>query len=128
LDVILSLKPRYLEAIFSGTKKFEFRRRIFKRNDIEKVFIYSSNGVRAIVGYFKIEEILMGTPEYIWSICGAHGGISREEYFEYFRGSDTAYAIKIGELYRFSKPLNPHELIDGFIAPRSFRYIDYLSL
>jgi predicted transcriptional regulator len=53
MNVLLSLKPKYAEAILDGRKKYEFRRTIFKRKDISKIFIYSNNGVGQITGYFE---------------------------------------------------------------------------
>ena len=37
-DVLLSVKPEYVEKILEEKKKYEFRRSIFKRNDIEKIY------------------------------------------------------------------------------------------
>jgi len=47
-DVLLSVKPEYAEKILDGKKKYEFRRAIFKRNDIEKIYIYSSSPIRIV--------------------------------------------------------------------------------
>lgn len=33
MKAIMSIKPKYAEAIFNGTKKFEFRRNIFRKNN-----------------------------------------------------------------------------------------------
>lgn len=35
MKVLLSIKPKYANAIFAGTKKFEFRRSIFKNLNIK---------------------------------------------------------------------------------------------
>jgi predicted transcriptional regulator len=123
MDVILSIKPKYSDAILSGEKKFEFRRKIFKRCDVKRIFIYKSNGVGAIVGSFVVEGLLSGTPEHIWSICGEYGAISEAEFFEYFRGTQKAYAIKIGKYERFPEPIDPSKLVQGFRAPQNFRYL-----
>lgn len=122
MNVILSLKPKYSEAILVGKKRYEFRRRIFKRKDIEKVFIYTGDGIRGIVGFFEIEDLLSGTPDVIWSICGRYGAISRKEFFNYFEGADRAYAIKIGKTTRFQQPIDPNIFIDNFSPPQNFRY------
>ncbi len=63
MNVLLSVKPKYAEKIVEGTKKYEFRRSIFKRNDIEKVYIYSSSPVSKIIASFQIEKILKDSPE-----------------------------------------------------------------
>ena len=38
MNVLLSVKPKYAEKIVEGEKKYEFRRAIFKKQDIEKVY------------------------------------------------------------------------------------------
>jgi predicted TIM-barrel fold metal-dependent hydrolase len=45
----LSIKPHYAEAIFSGRKRYEFRRSIF-REDIRVVIVYMSSPVMEVVG------------------------------------------------------------------------------
>ncbi len=78
MNVLLSIRPKYAEAIFSGLKRYEFRRTIFRRKDAERVYVYSNSSVGKIVGSFEIEEILKGTPEEIWTRCHRqHKGIHR---------------------------------------------------
>jgi len=124
MNVLLSIKPKYAEAIFSGTKKYEFRRRIFKQKDLGKIYVYSNSTVKKIVGSFEIEKILTGTPAEIWEKCNLHGGITKEDFFEYFEGSDTAFGIKIKDATAFEPPLDPKSKIENFTAPQSFYYVE----
>ena len=39
MTVLLSIKPEFAEKIFNGTKKFEFRKSIFKNTDVKKVVV-----------------------------------------------------------------------------------------
>jgi predicted transcriptional regulator len=52
MNVLLSIKPEYAELIKSGLKKYEFRRKIFKKAGHSKVFIYSTSPVKKITGVF----------------------------------------------------------------------------
>ena len=36
MTVLLSIKPEFAEKIFDGTKKYEFRKSIFKNADVKK--------------------------------------------------------------------------------------------
>ena len=83
MNVLLSVKPKYAEKIVEGKKKYEFRRAIFKQQNIEKVYIYSSSPVSKIVGAFEIEKILKDSPEKIWTLCQKYAGISKKEFFDY---------------------------------------------
>ena len=54
--VLLSVKPRFAEAILAGLKTFEFRRAIFRRTDIKTVVLYASSPTCKVVGEFTIES------------------------------------------------------------------------
>ena len=58
MNVLLSIKPKYVKGIMNGNKRYEFRRSIFRcREDIELVYIYSTSPVKKIVGVFTIKSI-----------------------------------------------------------------------
>jgi type I restriction enzyme S subunit len=123
MNVLLSVKPKYAEEILSGRKKYEFRKSIFKKQNIEKVYIYSSSPVSKIVAAFEIEQILKGSPEKIWELCHKSAGISKNDFFAYFKNSDVAYAIKIGNIDNFLNPIDPCRIIENFKPPQSFYYV-----
>jgi len=123
MNVILSIKPKYVKHILDGTKKFEFRKIIFKQN-VEKIYIYSSSPVMRIVACFKIEYILAEKPSVLWDICSYNAGISYEEFNKYFSQKKVGYAIKITNLKIFEEPISPQSVIVNFKAPQSFMYIE----
>ena len=45
MDVLLSIKPRYVKSILEGGKRYEFRKTIFKNRKIDRICIYSSSPV-----------------------------------------------------------------------------------
>lgn len=47
--ILLVIKPEFIERIFSGDKKFEFRRRVARRG-VDKIIIYATRPVCAVVG------------------------------------------------------------------------------
>lgn len=122
MNVLLSVKPKYAEKILDGEKKYEFRRSIFRRNDVEKVYIYSSSPVSKIVAVFKAEKILEGSPKGIWEQCQEYAGISKDDFFAYFKNSSVAFAIEIGAVDRFHEPIDPF-IIENFKPPQSFYYV-----
>lgn len=124
MSVLLSIKPEYVEAILDGDKKYEFRRVIpKKRNKINKIYLYSTDSVKKILGYFEVEEILEEKPEKLWKKCKSSAGIAKKDFLEYFEGTEKGYAFKIKNPTRFPKPIDPHEIIDDFTPPQSFHYI-----
>lgn len=122
MKVLLSIKPEYAEKIFSGEKKFEFRKCKFKK-DISTVVVYVSSPVKRIIGEFEVEEILQGSPRFLWQKTEGRGGISKDSFFKYFSGKENGIAIKIGKTEKYAKALNPYETEQKFCPPQSFRYL-----
>ncbi|MBF4376590.1 ASCH domain-containing protein [Vibrio anguillarum] len=127
MKALLSIKPEFVEKIFSGEKLFEYRKAIFKRPEVKSVVIYSTMPEGLIVGEFEIGEILAKHPEDLWEQTKDVSGINKQFFDEYFINREVAYAIQIKKLKRYSKPINPYERERGFKAPQSFKYIDLNS-
>ena len=110
--VLLSIKPEFAHKIFEGSKKFEFRKQVFKDTSVKKV-----------IGEFEIETILDDTPDKIWIQTRLYSGISRKFFKSYFEGRDKAYAIKVASTKRY---LKQKSLADFNIhtAPQSFAYVN----
>jgi len=124
MNVLMSIKPKYAEKILDGEKKYEFRRSIFRRNNINKIYIYSSSPVSKIIAAFEIEKILKDSPEIIWTLCQKSAGISKKDFFSYFKNSEAAYAIKIENLEVFQTPIDPFCDFKNFKPPQSFYYFN----
>ncbi|MFQ6371941.1 ASCH domain-containing protein [Shewanella sp. YIC-542] len=125
MKALLSIKPEFVDKIFSGEKLFEYRKAIFKRPEVKSVVIYSTMPEGKIVGEFKIGNILAKCPEELWEETKEASGIEKEFFDEYFVNRKVAYAIEIKELTRYSQPIDPYENDVDFKAPQSFKYLDY---
>lgn len=123
MKVLLSIKPEYVERIFNGTKKFEYRKSIFKNKAVEKVVVYSTMPVGKIVGEFSIEVILNDDPSAIWMKTQEHSGVNEAFFNEYFKGRRSAYAIKIANPLLYDVPIDPKVLDVSFTPPQSFKYL-----
>lgn len=121
--VLLSIKPEFAHKIFDGTKKYEFRKQIFKDSSVKKVIVYSSSPEQKVIGEFKIDTILRDTPSAIWLQTRDYSGISQAFYDEYFRGRQNAYAIKIAStrIYEQKKDLSDFDIM---FPPQSFAYVE----
>ena len=105
-DVLMSIRPEYAEAIISGSKTFELRRRRPSFTDGTKVVVYSSSPDRQLLGTFETGAIHEGCPDDIWDLVSTRAGIGRDTFDEYFRGCDMAYAIEVQSPQRLDpKPL-----------------------
>ena len=124
MNVILSIKPCFCHSIIKGLKLYEYRKKVFKHSDVDKVYIYASKPISKIVGYFTIKRIIEDTPSMIWNMTHEHGGISKNQFLKYFKGHDVAHAIEIDEVVQLDTPFNPMQVIQGFTAPQNFCYVD----
>lgn len=122
MKVLLSIKPQFAIKIFDGTKKFEFRKTVFKNSNINTVIVYASSPMQKVIGEFTIDEIMEEEPETLWEMTQKHSGISKEFFDEYFLNRDRAFAIKVKDIIRYKEP---KELIDFDLsfAPQSYVYL-----
>lgn len=122
MKVLLSIKPQFAIKIFDGTKKFEFRKSVFKNSNINTVIVYASSPMQKVIGEFTIDEIMEEEPEALWEMTKRHSGITKDFFDEYFFNRDRAFAIKVKDITRYKEP---KELIDFDLnfAPQSFVYL-----
>jgi predicted transcriptional regulator len=122
MSVLLSIKPKYADLIFSGEKQYEFRRTIFKNCKIKKVVVYASSPVSKVIGEFEIDDILSLELSELWSETMKYAGIDKDFYDKYFDGKKLGYAIKIKKVTKYKQHKNLHELGIKY-APQSFVYL-----
>ena len=122
MKVLLSIKPQFAIKIFDGTKKFEFRKSVFKNSNINTVVVYASAPMQKVIGEFTIAEIMEEEPEALWELTKGHSGVTKDFFDEYFFNRDRAFAIKVKEITRYKEP---KDLIDFELnfAPQSFVYL-----
>jgi predicted transcriptional regulator len=122
MKVLLSIKPEFADKIFSGTKKYEFRRSIFKKKEVKTIVVYASSPVQKIIGEFEIETIIKEELNRLWELTKDLSGISEDYFFEYFRNKENGFAIKIKNPKRYNTPLLIREDFNA-TPPQSFMYL-----
>ena len=122
MTALLSIKPEFAEAIFDGTKKFEFRKVKFKKN-VNKIKVYATKPVGKIIGEFIVDNILEASPEELWDKTSMDAGIDKDRYLKYFNGKSTGFAIKIKSANKYKEAICPYLQYPNFVAPQSFMYI-----
>ena len=122
MKVLLSIKPEHVNKIFAGTKKYEFRKSLFRKRDVKSVIIYASSPIKRIVGEFEIDYIISDDVNIVWKKTKKHSGITETFYNSYFYKRTIANAIRIGNLIKYE---TPKSLSDFNIrqAPQSFCYV-----
>lgn len=124
MNVIMSIRPKYAQAILDGSKLYEYRKRLPKNTDIQKVYIYASKPTKAIIAYFTIGSIISDNPQKVWELTKKDGGITKKQFNDYFKCHSLAHAIKIEGVTKLVTPLDPKAIIKDFVAPQNFIYTE----
>jgi predicted transcriptional regulator len=129
--LFLSIKPRFAEQIFAGTKTVELRRVRPRVSADDVVVVYASGETKALLGAFQIVRVVSGKPSTIWRRFSKSAGLARREFDEYFAGAETAYAIEIAHTWRLPTPVCLPMLREkkrGFRPPQGYHYLDFGTL
>lgn len=119
---LMAIHPGYAEAILSGSKTVEFRKRPLA-DDVTSVLIYATSPIRMIVGEFSVERIVEGRPFEVWNSFGDVGCIDSDSFNRYYKNSEKAYAILIKEIRRLDYALPLSALEPQPTVPQSFMYL-----
>ena len=119
--ILMSIKPEYVDKIFSGSKKYEYRKRMCKEK-IDTIIVYSSSPIQKVVGELKIKQVLYDKKTIIWNKTNKYGGITKIKYDNYYEncGYVVAYEIEKAILYDKQKDLKDFNVRT---APQSYVYI-----
>jgi len=122
MKVILSIKPEFANKIFNGTKKFEFRRTLFKNKEVNKIVVYASAPISKVIGEFEIDRIFHEELDQLWNQTSKFSGISENYYMKYFNGKESGYAIEVKNPKKYKIGLCIKQNF-GLNPPQSFAYL-----
>ena len=120
MNAILSIKPQFVEEIVAGTKRFEYRKSIFKQR-VEKVYVYASAPVSKVIGEFQPVDVVTGEPAAVWKKTRRFSGITKKFFDEYYAGRAVAHAIVIQNFKLYERAI---ALPKGIHAPQSYCYVE----
>ena len=129
--LLISIKPKFAEKIFSGVKKVELRRVRPKLLPGDVVAVYVSSPIKQLQGSFIVEKIIEKPVNELWGDVQFDAGITREEFDQYFLGADHGFGIYIDKYFSICSPVGLDELkkqISGFTPPQSYRYLSQTEL
>ena len=120
---LLSIHPRFAEAILNGEKMVEFRRTRFSRK-VSHVAIYATQPIGKIVGWFEVAGVDALHPDDLWGRFQDCGGIDEVDFRAYYLGRETGYAIRILQSRRLKKAKPLTAICGNTRPPQSFTYLD----
>jgi large subunit ribosomal protein L22 len=77
-------------------------------------------------GSFEVGKILSDSRTALWKKVGPQSGITRAEFFAYFKGKKKAYALVIKRAWKLPAPIDLKALrrtSGGFRPPQNFHYL-----
>lgn len=123
-QLLLSIQPKYSQAILNGSKTVEVRRRFSHKWANCRINIYESSPTMGLVGEATITEVDEDRTETIWNKYGGSMGCSKSEFDGYAEGCSKMYAVSLANVhaYRAPVPLAWAELLLGadLQAPQSY--------
>lgn len=121
-SIILPINPIYVGRILNGTKKYEYRKRLCKK-DIDTILIYETNPVKKIVAEVEVLGKRKEEKHKLWQDTMSLSGIEEEKYYKYFSKNEHACAYELGNVTRYEKAKELSEYGINFY-PQSYVYID----
>jgi predicted transcriptional regulator len=121
MKVILSIKPEFANKIFNGSKRFEFRKAIFKNKKVKTVIVYASSPVQKVIGEFEIEKIINHDIDTLWNLTQDFSGITEQYFYQYFAEKEQGFAIQIKKTKKYRNPKCLRADYNLF-PPQSFAY------
>jgi len=123
-DILMSIRPRFADAILSGAKSHELRRRFVAGAVGTRVFVYASSPVCRMVGYFSIQAVnTMPT----WLVARRRRRattLTADEIHGYLQGLRHGTLIEVAEPTTFDMPIALPVLREwGVEPPQSYRYL-----
>lgn len=125
--IVLSLKPRYAEAILSGAKTVELRRIEPKLSVPTRALIYASTPVKALLGTCIVERVTADRLAVLWKACGSRTGLAHAEFRDYFEGLEVGSALALSGARRFGRRIPLADLRASRRLerpPQSYSYLD----
>jgi predicted transcriptional regulator len=119
---LLSIHPRYADAILEGTKQVEFRRSSYP-SAARFIVIYATAPVRRVIGWFEINGFSTGSPGDLWRRYGETSHVTGEAFLRYFQACEVGTAIQVGRAVRLPDPVSLDDVAPGLKAPQSYRYL-----
>ena len=126
---LMSIRPKYANQILDGVKRFELRRYFgIKPSTGDRVIVYASGHVQAIMGEFTVGKVIKGKPSKLYDILSKipDSGIS-DEHWDYIRDAEEALAIEVVNPMKYDVKVKLSELrmiIPDFTPPYSFRVLE----
>lgn len=118
---LFSIKPEFVQAIFSEKKRYEFRKRSCKQ-EIFRIIIYETSPTSKIVGEASVSDVIVDSPLNLWMRAKSAAGISKESFDKYFFNCTEGTAYSLCTPIRYKKAVSL-SIIGMTVPPQSYCYL-----
>lgn len=125
--LVLSLKPRFAEAILNGDKTVELRRVMPRITIPTLALLYATGPERSLVGTCIVHSVARLPAEELWQRHGTKTALAKSEFDAYLTGRDEGVALFLEQPDRLHAPVPLHALrrADNFRPPQSLAYVGH---
>jgi predicted transcriptional regulator len=106
----LSIHPPYVKEIQLGLKVYELRKYNPRIHRGSWVAVYETKPTMAITTLFSAGNTLVEDPQWFWDHNKNALGINEDDYFSYFKGKTTVFALEIIKVRILPNPIGLAEL------------------
>ena len=124
--LFISVKPIYAQKILSREKSIELRKLKPKVSSGDYIITYASGLQKAVVGFGRIKQVIVMTPQEMWNSYSQHLGIDKESFGDYYAGKSKAVGIEIDSVRSLTIPIplsRLREIDASFVPPQVYRYV-----
>ncbi|MGO9116720.1 MAG: ASCH domain-containing protein [Desulfomonilaceae bacterium] len=129
-DVLISIKPKYVNMILSGDKSVEIRNRPVKLQAGTRLWIYSTLPKGRLEAVALVDASEVDTPSLIWKHYSDRIGLSWSTFQTYVNGSKQVSAILLKDVSGLVPSLTLSDLrseIEKFTPPQFLKRIESTS-
>jgi len=118
--IILPIHPKHVKNIINKTKLLELRKS-FPKQTIDTILVYETSPTSKVVAVLSVEQLIMEKEEFYKKYKNVIG-VTKEDFFYYYKKQDSCYAYNILDV----SPLSVHLPLSNYgftAAPQNFFYI-----
>ena len=122
--LLLSIKPRFADAIFAGEKHYELRKVKPKVEPGDLVLVYVTSPRCRLEGAFLVGTVTEMSPQRLWHRVRSGSALTKAEFMAYYDGKANAYAIGILEAWRLETAVELSKLrSERIVPPQGYHYL-----
>ena len=123
-DILMSVRPKFAERIFGGSKSVEIRKRFSEKWIGHDAVLCATKPLNCLLGRTTIRSVTKGHPDHLWFRFQSQIGCSKNEFDVYVGDANEVAAIEFGDVRPYETPVQVTQLAQvlcrRLLAPQSY--------